>query len=60
VAAFLFEIEKTRTLTYLFNGKKHVFDGISFSMHVNTVINTVKFDGMSIDFIGTHRKRKTP
>jgi len=27
---------------------------------VYTVINTVKYDGMSIDFIGTYRKRKTP
>jgi len=49
-----------RTPTYLFNGKKHDFDGISFSMYVNTVINTVKVDGMSIEFIGTHRKTKTP
>jgi len=23
-------------------------------------LTTVKVDGMSIDFIGTHRKRKTP
>jgi hypothetical protein len=45
-----------RTPTYLFNGEKHDIDGILYSMYVNTDINTVKVDGMSIDFIGTHRK----
>jgi hypothetical protein len=35
-------------------------DGISCSIYVYTVKNTVKVDGMSIEFIGTHRKRKTP
>jgi hypothetical protein len=41
-----------RTPTTLFNGEKHVFDGISYSIYDYTVKNTVKIDGMSIEFIG--------
>jgi len=40
--------------------EKNDFDGMSYSKCIYTVIDTVIIDGMSIEFIGTHRKRKTP
>jgi hypothetical protein len=46
------------SLTTLFNWEKHGFDGISYSKYDYTVKNTVKFDGMSIEFMGTDRNRK--